>query len=384
MSLYDVLGVSKSDSCTAIKKAYLKLARVHHPDKGGDADRFKEITQASDVLSDERRRRLYDETGITDENAVSGNAASAGGPFGGFSPFQFNMNDLFGMFCQRNQGQRKGRKPPPTLKQIPIRLEQFYLGHTFEININRQAFCSGCDHTGAKTRETCRRCNGQGQVMQIQHVGPMMMHISGACTDCQGKGSRVLEVCTACTGTGYIADKRTLGVNLAAGTKANEIVVFSEVCSDHVDFERPGDVHIQIIEDKDDPAYTTYHRTGARSEHLETTVVLCLSESLLGCVVTLKCHPGYDEGLHISLPAGSFHGDTMILHGFGMPLLGAVGQSGDLLLRIEVQAKIWERALFVEHANTLEEWFRDKVRAMPTAGEEVYVAKYMPQETKNA
>ena len=66
MSLYDVLGVSKSDSCTSIKKAYLKLTRVHHPDKGGDPEKFKEITKASDILTDEKRRRLYDETGMTD------------------------------------------------------------------------------------------------------------------------------------------------------------------------------------------------------------------------------------------------------------------------------------------------------------------------------
>ena len=379
MSLYDVLGVSKSDTCTAIKKAYLKLARVHHPDKGGDAERFKEITRASDVLTDERRRRLYDEMGVTDDHAAP--AADAGFPFS--APFQFNMNDLFGMFGGPRGAQRKGRKPPPTLQQIPLRLEHFYVGHSFEININRQAFCSGCDHTGAKTRETCRRCNGQGQVMQVQHVGPMMMHISGACTDCQGKGTRVLEVCMVCTGTGYIADKRCLTVNLAAGTKANEIVVFSEVCSDHVDFERPGDVHIQIIEDKSDGAYGIYRRTGPHAEHLETTVVLCLSESLLGCVVTLENHPGYDEGLHVSLPAGSFHGDTMILKGFGMPLVGAVGQSGDLLLQVEVRAKVWERSLFAEHAEVLGEWFRDKVRAMPAEGV-IHAANYLPKDVTYA
>lgn len=216
--------------------------------------------------------------------------------------------------------------------------------------------------------------------MQVQHMGPMMMRIAGACNDCQGKGERVIEVCTACTGTGYLADKRTLSVNIAPGTKADEVVIFSEVCSDHVAFERPGDVHIQIVEDKSDTAYATYRRTGARSENLETTVEICLSESLLGCVVTLENHPGYDEGLHVSLPAGSFHGDTIVLTGFGMPTPGSMSQYGDLLLQVKVRAKIWERSLFAEHAEeALGEWFRDKVRAMPAAGENIHVARFVPK-----
>jgi len=158
-------------------------------------------------------------------------------------------------------------------------------------------------------------------------------------------------------------------------------VIFSEVCSDHVAFERPGDVHIQIVEDKSDTAYATYRRTGARSENLETTVEICLSESLLGCVVTLENHPGYDEGLHVSLPAGSFHGDTIVLTGFGMPTPGSMSQYGDLLLQVKVRAKIWERSLFAEHAEeALGEWFRDKVRAMPAAGENIHVARFLAKE----
>jgi DnaJ-class molecular chaperone len=195
--------------------------------------------------------------------------------------------------------------------------------------------------------------------------------------ECQGRGERVLEVCVPCSGTGYLPDKRTLTVNIAPGTKADEIIVFSEVCSDHVDFERPGDVHIQIVEDKSDTAYAVYRRSGPRMENLEMTVELCLSESLLGCVVKLEDHPGYDEALYVHVPPGSFQGDTVFLQGFGMPIPGAIGQHGDLLIRVEMRAKVWERSLFVEHAEeALGQWFRDKVRAPPAAGENVFVARF--------
>ena len=139
-SLYDVLGVPKQSSQTDIRKAYLKLARVHHPDKGGDPEKFKEITHASDVLTDEKRRRLYDDTGLTDENAVNMPQGFPGFPPGfpggpGGMPFEFNMNDLFGnMFNGQRNTVRKGRKPPPIQQNIGITLEQFYLGHQFEIH----------------------------------------------------------------------------------------------------------------------------------------------------------------------------------------------------------------------------------------------------------
>ena len=97
-SLYDVLGVNKSNSCNEIKKVYFKLARTHHPDKGGDPELFKEILRASEVLTDERKRQIYDESGIIEgENGVA--EGSGGNPFqgGGFPfPFEVNINDLFG------------------------------------------------------------------------------------------------------------------------------------------------------------------------------------------------------------------------------------------------------------------------------------------------
>jgi len=360
-SLYEILGVSKTDSCTTIKKAYFKLARLHHPDKGGDPEKFKEITKASDILTDETKRKIYDETGMTDENMMERQAQGfpgfPGAPAGGF-PFEFNMNDLFGgMFGNPPVGPQRGpirkqRKPPATVQTIPIRLEQFYLGHRFEIQINRQSFCTKCDHSGAKAKETCRKCNGQGAVTQVIQMGPMAMHTTGPCLDCQGKGERMIEVCAPCNGTGFMNESRKLTVNITPGMRAEESFLFPEVCSDHPAFERPGDAQIMLQEDPADPAYRQFKRTGDRFQHLETTLTLSLAQSLLGGVIRIDGHPGYDEGLFVQIPSGSFQNDHYVLKGFGMPLPGNMGQYGDLLIRIQVTVSADQRARFVEHASS--------------------------------
>lgn len=398
-SLYDILGVTKANTCTEIKKAYLKLARIHHPDKGGNPDTFKEITNASDVLTDEKRRRMYDEFGTTDEQGPSGMQGFPGGMPGfpggmpggmpgfppGFSvPFEFNMNDLFGnMFGNPpvgpNRGQvRKGKKPNPVIQTINITLEQYYIGHQFEIKSNRQSFCGQCDHTGAKIKEICKKCNGQGAITQVIQMGPMAMHTTGPCLECQGKGERILQTCNPCSGTGFMNEQRSLPIKIVPGTRSNETFMFSEVCSDHPAFERPGDAHIVIGDDQNDPAFKIFKRTGANQQDLETHITLSLSESLIGCVVQIDNHPGYDEGLFVRIPAGSFQNDVYCLSGFGMPIFGNIGKYGDLFIIIDTVIKPTERKMFSEKVkDVLLPLFEDKIRTVTADAvqEDIYLFK---------
>lgn len=358
--LYDILKVNKSDSCTNIKKAYFKLAKTCHPDKGGDPEKFKEIVRASEILTDEKKRKMYDEFGIE-----SGNEMNNTHPFQGF-PFEININDLFGgMFpghMPNMQHVRKSKKPTPTIQTINITLEQFYLGYNFDININRQSFCTNCNQ-GAKSKEKCKSCNGNGNVSKIVHIGPMTMHTAGPCIDCQGKGERILETCEKCSGSGYVQEKRTLSVKISPGTRPQETYTFSEVCSDHHAFERPGDAHIIIGEDMNDPSFKYFKRSGDKLQHLETTVSISLSESLIGCIVQVNSHPGYDEGLFIKIPAGSFHNNKYCLSGFGMPILGNIGKYGDLFITINVTISPMERTLFTTKGRELlTPLFEDKIR----------------------
>ena len=373
--LYDILGVNKTDSCTTIKKAYLKLARTHHPDKGGDPEKFKEILRASEVLSDEKKRRIYDECGIIEgENTPQGF-----NPFQGGFPFEININDLFGgMFNSGSGPLRKGKKPAPTVQTINITLEQFYLGHNFDIHINRQSFCQNCNHTGAKSKETCRICNGRGMICKMVQIGPMAMQTSGPCIDCQGKGERILENCDKCAGSGYYQDKRTLSVKITPGTRPQETYIFSEVCSDHPSFERPGDAHIIIAEDATDNGFKYFKRSGDRLQHLETTISLSLSESLIGCIVQIDGHPGYDEGLFVKIPAGSFHSNKYCLTGFGMPIPGNIGKYGDLFITIHVDISPMERSLFATKGRELlTPLFEDKIRTYKCPEESIQTELYL-------
>ena len=377
-SLYATLGVQSSDSCTDIKKAYFKLARTHHPDKGGDPEKFKEITQAYEILSDERKRHLYDSYGTTDDEIVNDNFHV---PPGAFSfPFEVNLSDLFGnMFSgPSKEGMKKGRKPAPAVQSIPITLEQFYMGHKFDININRKSFCTQCDHTGATSKELCKMCHGAGSISQMIQMGPVSMQTVGPCTECQGKGQRIIELCSKCTGSGYVTVKRTLTVNIAPGTRSDEVFMFSEVCSDLPDYERPGDAHIIIKEDTNDPAFKVFKRVGDGLQHLETTQYITLAESLMGCTLMIESHPSYEDGLFVKLPAGSFQDDVYCLTGFGMPIPGQIGSHGDLYIRIKVNITPMERKVFTTSGReVLAPLFEEKVRKVECAEDAIQTDVYL-------
>ena len=380
-SLYSILGVQPTDSSEDMKRAYFKLARTHHPDKGGDPEKFKEIKKAYEVLSDERKRHMYDSYGSIDDQVIE----ECNIPPGGFAfPFEVNLNDLFGnMFGNPPVGpqrdlQKKGRKPAPAVQSIPISLEQFYMGHKFDININRKSFCTHCDHTGATAKVPCKGCHGSGSISQVVSMGPVSMHTIGPCLDCQGKGQLVIEVCSKCTGSGYVTVKRTLTVHIVPGTKPEEVFMFSEVCSDQPEYERPGDAHIIIKEDTHDPAFNVFKRVGDSLQHLETRQCISLAESLMGCTIMIESHPSYEDGLFVKLPAGSFQGDVYILSGLGMPLPGQIGKHGDLYIRIEVDVKPMERKLFISQGReVLASLFEDKVRKVECAEEAVQTEVYL-------
>jgi molecular chaperone DnaJ len=193
----------------------------------------------------------------------------------------------------------------------------------------------------------------------------MAMHTTGPCLDCQGRGERILEQCTLCSGSGFTTEKRNLTVRLTPGTRSGETFVFPEVCSDHPAFERPGDAHIIVTEDPSDPAFKYFKRIGDKLENLETRVSLSLSESLIGCTVRIDGHPGYDDGLFIKIPAGSFHGDRYCLSGFGMPVMGDIGKYGDLFIIVDVSISPNERKLFTtKGSELLAPLFEDKVRTV--------------------
>jgi DnaJ-class molecular chaperone len=139
---------------------------------------------------------------------------------------------------------------------------------------------------------------------------------------------------------------------------------FVGVCSDNLEFEQAGDVQITLQLDENDEAGKIFRRTLGNQQHLETVVTFSLSESLMGCVVQLNQHPGYDEGLFVHLPP-SFHGDTYCLKGFGMPTKGSLGSHGDLYIKVHVVVSVAERKLYITKGReALVEQFHNKIRPM--------------------
>ena len=122
-----------------------------------------------------------------------------------------------------------------------------------------------------------------------------------------------------------------------------------------------------LQEDHNDPAFKTFRRTGDRFQHLETKMSLSLSESLIGCVVKIDGHPGYDEGLFVQIPAGSFHNDRYCLRGFGMPLAGNIGTYGDLFVQIEISISSMDRSLFMQASPHLLPVFKERIRVTECA-----------------
>ena len=145
-----------------------------------------------------------------------------------------------------------------------------------------------------------------------------------------------------------------------------------------MEYERPGDAHIVIKEDKTDPAFSVFKRVGDLLQHLETKQCITLAESLMGCTIMIESHPSYEEGLFIKLPAGSFQGDVYCLSNAGMPIPGHTGKHGDLYIRIEVDVKPMERKLFTTQGRELlASLFEDKVRKVECAEDAVQTDIYL-------
>jgi DnaJ-class molecular chaperone len=363
--LYKVLGVERGVDKEELRRAYKRLSMKHHPDKGGNEEDFKAIARAHDVLTDDRKRQVYDMTGnVEGENGMQegsggGGGGGGGGPFGGAfggggfptgGPFQqggafpFDFGSLFGMFGAggagggQPQGPRVRRaKAPPKLHEIPLTLSDFYNGRTIQIQFERQKFCDGCKGDGCKTFTACGGCQGRGFIEHIMMIGPGMQAVQrGPCATCAGEGKQPGIACTVCKGRKFTTHEKVLTIRVEPGMKVQESLVFERECSDNHEFVEAGDVHIVLTEADEN---SIFKREGTT---LHVNLQLCLSECLLGCQKTLTGHPGFTEGLVIDLPAGLMSGTTHTIEGKGMPRRPEGGH-GILLCHIRVVVTDAER-----------------------------------------
>ena len=250
--LYNILGLSRGSDAGEVRKQYLKLSRQFHPDKVPNDQKevaeakFKSISEAYEILSDEEKKNYYDQTGQIPGEAPQGNGMPGG------MPFPFNMNEMFGMFGRGGGGgpqQQRGRRPgkaPPRKTHIPLTLKDLYYGRTLQINLERQRFCPDCKGEGYTNTRSCNDCNGQGMKRQVIQMGPIVMENMGPCNSCAGRGKSRGDSCRNCSSSKFIRQDKSLQLVIQKGMKVGDIITFSGESSHIDEFQEAGDVLVEI------------------------------------------------------------------------------------------------------------------------------------------
>ena len=336
---YNVLGVDKKASKDDIKKAFRKLAHKYHPDKGGtDESKFKEITEAYSILSDDRKRREYDTYGQAFAGGPAGPSQGGfggqGNPFAGFdfSQFQqgfgnggvdFDFGDIFG-------GSRGGRQRTPRGRDISIDLEipfkDAVFGTTRTVLIAKVSTCATCGGTGAKAGtdlETCKTCNGSGRIHETRNSILGQFTSARVCSACEGTGKIPKEKCSECKGHGTRRREEEIHVSIPSGIDNGEMIRLpgqGEAMKGGI----AGDLYVKIHV----KPHPTFRREGL---NLVMDLPVKLTDALLGTTITVETLEG--KKLEVKIPVMKRPEALMRISSKGIPT--DMGR-GDLLIHLEV------------------------------------------------
>ncbi len=356
---YEVLGVPRDASADQIKSAYRRLAKEYHPDRnpGNKAEaeeKFKETSEAYEVLTDPQKRRLYDTHGHA---GVSQQFGPGGFDFRRDFTHTEDLSDIFGdllrgfsggtgagglfdfLFGGSRQAGRRAQRGGDIRIRLRLTLEELAEGVTKEVSFSRYERCVECGGAGGKDRETCPTCHGSGQVRrQTSSIFGSVVQVA-PCPACGGSGSRVKDVCGRCAGQGRERHKRTLKVRIPAGVATGNYIPIHD--EGHYGPGGKGDVLVEI-EEKEHPLFLR------RGDDIVLDAPVSAATAALGGKVAVPTLKG-DKGLDI--PAGTQPGAVIRIRGGGLKRLNSGGR-GDQLVRILVhiptrlsraEKEVWKR-----------------------------------------
>ncbi|KAJ8767907.1 hypothetical protein K2173_020847 [Erythroxylum novogranatense] len=291
---YEVLGVSKNASQDDLKKAYKKAAIKNHPDKGGDPEKFKELAQAYDVLSDPEKREIYDQYG---EDALKEGMGGGGGGHNPFDIFEsFFGGNPFGGGSSRGRRQRRGEDVVHPLK---VSLEDLYLGTSKKLSLSRNVICSKCSGKGSKSGASmkCAGCQGTGMKVSIRQLGPsMIQQMQHPCNECKGTGESISDKdrCSQCKGEKVVPEKKVLEVIIEKGMQNGQKITFPGE-ADEAPETVTGDI-VFVLQQKEHPRFKRKGDDLFVEQTLSLTEALCGFQFVLthldGRQLLIKSNPG--------------------------------------------------------------------------------------------
>lgn len=317
-NFYEVLGVEKTATADEIKKAYRKLASLHHPDKCPDdvvgaTAKFKEITEAYETLSDTNKRSRYD------------------------NPHTQNFGGLFDFFNSDFNPVVRGRN---VQVRVQVTLEEILTGCQRDVKVKNRSRCQDCNGDGGKKFEICENCQGSGTIK----VSMMPFQVNATCNMCHGSGRKIVEKCEKCEGSGmFAAEEKVVQVKIPAGVENGMQLKVAGEGEASKTGDMNGDLLILIVVE-DHPVFTR------EQQDLSLTVPVSYTQLVFGADLEIKTLQ--NDVVVVKLPAGSQSSAKLRLRGKGLPDLAKRGPNGDIIVKIQLETP---KELNEEYSNVLKQ-----------------------------